>query len=117
MQIFFQAKKIELDRDEQDFMARRLENLAKFFSPHAHSYVDVEKTRASHNGQDLYYISIHIEDGAARYFVDGYQENIRKTFDSVYADLYRSIRNDRSKSRALLKSAGRKIKGMFTRRK
>jgi ribosome-associated translation inhibitor RaiA len=115
MHIFFQTKKIELDRDEQDFMAHRVEGLAKFFTPETHTYIDVEKTRSSHNGEDLFYIAIHVKEGAVRYFVDGYHENVRKTFDNVYADLYRSIRNDRSKSRELLKAAQRKIKGFFKR--
>ena len=115
MHIFCQTKKIELERGEQDFMAARIEGLAKFFEPDAHTYVDIEKTRSSHNGEDLYYIAIHVKEGVVRYFVDGYQENIRKTFDNVYADLYRNIRNDRSKSRELLKSARRNIKDFFKR--
>lgn len=116
MQIFFQSKKIELHSDDQDFMARRLENLSKFFSRYAQVFVDVEKTLASHNDNQLFYIAIHLEDGSVRYFVNGYHEDIRKTFDHVYADLYRSIRNSRSKSRTMLKSTGRKFKQIFKRK-
>ena len=117
MQIFFQAQKIEIQPGEQDFMARRIEGLSKFFSPQAHTYIDVEQTRPSHNGQDIFRVAIHIEDGSARYFVDGNEGSVRKAFDEVYADLYRSVRNDRSRSRTVLKSAGRKFKNLFTRRK
>ncbi|MGB0925126.1 MAG: HPF/RaiA family ribosome-associated protein [Minisyncoccia bacterium] len=116
MQIFFQTKKVNITQGEQDFMARRIEGLEKFFSPHAHAYIDVEKTRASHNGHDLYYVAIKIDDAPHRYFAEEYQADTRTAFDHAYGDLYRVIRNDRSKSRSMLKSAGRKFKQIFKRK-
>ena len=117
MQIFFQTKKIELNDYNREYMARRVEGLRKFFSPHAHAYIDLERTRADHNGRDLYYVSLRIEDGRHRYFVEEYQDDIRKSFDHAYGNIYRVIRDDRSKSRALLKSAGRMFKRMVRRRR
>lgn len=116
MNIFFQTKNVDITQNEQDFMARRIEGLEKFFSKHAHTYIDAEKTRASHNGEDLYYISIRIDDAANRYFAEEYQSNTKTAFDQAYGDLYRVIRNDRSKSRSLWKSAGRKFKDIFKRK-
>lgn len=117
MQIFFKTRKIDLHPHEQNFMARRIENLGKFFSVNSHTYVDVEQTRASHNGQDLFYISLTIEDGKYNYFAEEYQGDIRKAFDHAYGDIYRIIRNDRSKSRKLLRSAGRAFKKILKKRK
>lgn len=116
MNIFFQTKKVEISSAEQDFMAHRIEGLKKFFSPQIHVYIDIEKTHGSHNGQDLFYVKIRIDDVHQRYFADEYQSDIRKAFDNTYADLYRIIRNERSRSRRLLTSAGRKFKSMFKKR-
>ncbi len=116
MQIFFQTKKISLDEAEQDFMARRIECLDKFFSKHARCFVDVEKTRADNNGKDLYEVTFNIEDGSVRYFAEEYQSSVRKAFDHAYQEIYRSIRNERGRSRAILKQAGRAFKSLFKRR-
>lgn len=117
MQIFFRTKKTEVNAHDQDYMARRIEGMQKFFSPHAHAYVDLERTRASHRGHDLYYVAIKIEDGHYKYFAEEYQSDIRKSFDHAYGDIYRIIRNDRSKSRTMLKSAGRAFKKVFQKRR
>ncbi len=116
MQIFFKTRRVELYIDEKNFIARRIENLEKFFSPDAHAYIDVEQTRVSNSGDDLFYVSITIEDGKYNYFADEYGSDIRKAFDSSYGDIYRMIRNDRSKSRKLLRSTGRTIKRILIRR-
>lgn len=116
MQIFFQTKKIELHPEEQNFMARRIEGLNKFFSSHAHAYIDVEKTRANHKGHDLFYVSINIDDGPHKYFTEEYQADTRKAFDEAYGDMYRVIRKDRGRSQAVLKSAGRRFKKLFQRK-
>lgn len=117
MQIFFQTKKTEVNINDKNYMARRIEGLRKFFSEHAHAYVDLERTRASHHGHDLYYVSIRIEDGHYKYFAEEYQSDIRKSFDHAYGDIYRIIRNDRSKSRSMLKSAGQAFKKILRMRR
>jgi ribosome-associated translation inhibitor RaiA len=116
MQIFFQTKKLELHEEEKSFMARRIEGLNKFFSPYAYVYIDVEQTRASHNGRDLYYVSIKIDDGKYKYFTEEYQDGVRKAFDHAYGDMYRVVRKDKGKARAVLKSAGRRFKRIFKRK-
>ncbi len=116
MQIFFQTKKINLDQQEQDFMARRIEGLDKFFSAYARCFIDIEKTRADNNGKDLYRIELQIEDGSVRYFTEEYQSNVRKAFDYAYQEVYRSVRNERAKSRTLVKRAGRVFKSLFKKR-
>ncbi len=115
MQIFFQTKKIEIHKEEKDFIAHRIEGLRKFFSPHAHSYIDIERTTAHNNAKELYYVSIRINDGEHKYFSEGHEGDIRTAFDDAYSDIYRIIRNDRSKSRSILKSAGRKFKNFIRR--
>ncbi len=117
MQIFFKTRRIELYTEEQNFMVRRIENLRKFFTSNAHAYIDVEQTRTDNSGQDLFYVSITIEDGKYNYFADEYQSDIRKAFNHSYGDVYRIIRNDRSKSRKLLRSTGRAFKKMLRKRK
>ena len=104
-----------MPHDEQ-FMARRIENLKKFFSPYVYVYIDIEQTKGGKLESDLFYVSIRVEDGALHYFVDEYQENLRKAFDHAFGDIFRVIRNDRSRSRRLLKSAGRGFKRVFKRR-
>ncbi len=116
MQIFFQTKKIDLEQTEQDFMARRIEALNKFFSPYARCFIDIEKTRADNNGKDLYKVECQIEDGAVRYFTEEYQSSVRKAFDYAYQEIYRSIRNERSRSRTLIKRTGRAFKSLFKKR-
>ena len=116
MQIFFQTKRIDLDENEKAFMVRRIEGLNKFFSPHAHVYIDVEQTRASHNGRDLYYVSLKINDGRYRYFTEEYQDSVRKAFNNAFGDMYRVVRKDRGRAQAILKSAGRRFKRLFRRK-
>lgn len=116
MQIFFQTKKTEVNTHDQDYMARRIDGMQKFFSPYAHVYIDLERTRASHHGDDLYHVSIKIEDGRYKYFSEEYKSNIRESFDYAYGDIYRIIRKDRSKSSTMLKSAGRAFKKIFQKR-
>lgn len=113
MNILFRSKNIELQPEHENFMARRLENLGKFFSPHVHIYVDVNQTRGGHLGSHLFYVSIHIEDGKTVYFADEYEENFQKSFNKTFGDIFRIIRNDRSKSRRLLKTTGRGFKKIF----
>lgn len=115
MNIFFQTRKIDLLPDEEIFIARRLENLQKFFSPHVHVYVDIQQSRGGRLGSDLFYVSLKIEDGRFHYFADEYQENLRKAFDHAFGDIFRIIRNDRSRSRRLLKGARRGFKNIFKR--
>lgn len=116
MQIFFRTKNLEVTEGTKSFIANRVNGLAKFFSPHAHVYADLEKTRADHNGRDLFYTAITIEDGHARYFVEEYKDELRKSFDHAYSDLFRVVRNDRSKSRQLVKRAGQKFKNIFKKK-
>ncbi len=116
MQIFFRTKKVDLQQHEKDFMVRRIEGLNKFFSPYAYVYIDVEKTKGQQKAPDLYYVSISIEDGKYQYFTEESQDSIRKAFDNAYGDMYRVIRKDRGKARAVLKSAGRRFKNLFRRK-
>lgn len=113
MDIFFQAKNIELVPAIKEHMAQRIYGLNKFFSPYAKAYIDVEKTRSSRNGADLYYTSISIQDGKFQYFTEDYQDDVRKSFDHTYGEIFSIIRNDRSKSRKLAKKAGTRIKKLF----
>jgi len=113
MDIFFQARNIELDPHLKDHMANRMYGLNKFFSPYTKSFIDVEKTRSSKNGSDLFYTSISIQDGKFQYFTEDYQDGPRKSFDHTYGEIYRTIRNDRSKSRNLARRAGSAIKRLF----
>lgn len=115
MNIFFQVRNIDIDQSSKEGMANRMYGLNKFFSPDARAFIDVEKTRASHNGHDLYYVSIHLEDGKDRYFTEDYQENVRKSFDHAYGELFRIVRDDRSKSRSIAKKAGAQLKKIFRR--
>lgn len=116
MNIFFQARNLALDLSSKEAMANRIYGLDKFFTIHAKCFIDVEKTRASHNGHDLYYTAIHIEDGAHRYFTEDYQDSVRKSFDHSYGEIFRIIRDDRSKSRRLARKAGSALKKIFTGR-
>lgn len=116
MQIFFQIKNLNINEHTKSFVANRLGGLAKFFSPQAHAYVDLEKTRASHNGRDLYYSAITIQDGPTQYFADEYKDDLRKSFDHAYSDVFRIVRNERSRSRTLFNRAGRKFKNIFKKK-
>ena len=115
MNIFFQSRNLDLNEDSKRMMAQRMYGLDKFFSVYAKAFVNVEKTRASHHGHDLYYTSIHIEDGQARYFTEDYKESVRKSFDHSYGEIFRIIRDERSKSRTLTRKAGKVIKNIFKR--
>lgn len=116
MQIFFQTKKIELQIHEKEFMLRRMEGLKKFFSAQVSVYIDVERTHMSNHGNDLYYVSIRVEDVPYKYFAEEYKDDIRKSFDHAYGDLYRIIRKDRSKSKAVFRSARRTFKRIFRKK-
>lgn len=110
MNIFFQIKNVELPLSIKEHIANRLYGMNKFFTPHAQAYVDVEKTHPSNNGPDLYYTSIMIQDGAHKFFTEDWKEDIRKSFDHSYGELFSIVRNERSKSRSLLKRMGSKFK-------
>ncbi len=117
MNIYFQSKNIDLYQDTKNMMANRMYGLNKFFSHDTNAYIDVERTRASHNGDDLYHVSIKIDDAHNQYFAEEYKENIRKAFDHAYGDMFRMVRSHRSKSRNLARRAGARIKRIFRRQK
>ena len=114
MQIFFQTRRVELEDNDTEYIKGRIDKLQKkFFSDSAQFFVTVEKTRGDLHGDDLYEVSIRAEDGPEHYFAEDHRDTIINSFDAAYADLYRLIRKERGRTRALLKSAGRKIKQML----
>lgn len=115
MKVFFQARRIDISEYEKNFMANRMYGLNKFFTPHAHAYVDIERTNASHHGHDLYYVSIRITEPGAAYFTEEYRENVRKSFDHAYGEMFRIVSKDRSRSRNIARKAGQRIKNLFKR--
>lgn len=117
MNIFFQSQNLELDQTMKNSMTARLSGLEKFFSPEAQISVSVEKTRSSHNGDDLYFVSLQIEDGKYRYYTDEYEENVRKSFDNAYDEMFRIVRDDKKKSRSLARRAGAQLKKLFRRKR
>jgi|AntRauTorckE6833_2_1112554.scaffolds.fasta_scaffold64027_2 ribosome-associated translation inhibitor RaiA len=117
MNIFFQTQHIEIDQAMKDFMASRLYGLQKFISKDSQIFVNAEKTRASHNGNDLYFISLSISDAQYRYYTEEYQQNIRKTFDNAYEEMVRIVRNDKRKERNLARRAGSRIKNLFRKKR
>ena len=117
MNIFFQTRNLELDQDMRDVIANRLYGLSKFLTPDAQIFVSVEKTRASHNGDDLYYISLNVEDGAHRYFTEEYSEAVRSSLDQSYQEIFRIIRDERGKSQSLARRAGSRLKKLFRRKR
>lgn len=117
MNIYFQTKNIDLHPHEKEMMANRMYGLNKFFSWDTNAYIDIERTRQSQHGDDLYYASIKIDDPTNQYFTEEYKENVRKAFDHAYGDMFRVVRSHRGKSRNIARRAGAKIKKMLTRRK
>ncbi len=113
MNIFFQDKNFDLHASEKEFMANRMYNLRKFFSPYAQAYIDVERTRASMTGDDLYRITIRLDDGPHRYFTEEFQRDVRTTFDHAYGDIFRMVRNERSRSRTMARRAQERLKRLF----
>jgi ribosome-associated translation inhibitor RaiA len=117
MNIHFQHKNVTLNDDLKQIISNRMKGMRKFFSPDVKAFIDVERTRSSNNGNDLYCVSIKLQDAQYNYFTDDYQENIRKAFDEAYGELFRMVRNERSRSRVLARRASARIKNMFRRRK
>lgn len=115
MNIFFQTHNIELGEHEKHIMSRRIEGLHKFFSPNAHVYIDVERTRVDQHGEDLYRVSIRIEDAQLHYYTEDFQDTIQNSFNHAYGDMFHMVRNDRSRSRTLARKAGKRIKNFFKR--
>ena len=116
MNIYFQTKNLEVTQYEKNMMANRMYGLNKFFSWDTHAYIDIERTRSSQHGQDLYYVSIKIDDPQNQYFTEEYRENVRKAFDEAYGDMFRVVRSHRSKSRNLARRAGAHIKCILKRK-
>jgi ribosome-associated translation inhibitor RaiA len=115
MYILFQTKNITLSSYDEDSMARKIENLSKFFMPDVHIYIDIDYTRGGHFEKDVYYVSLRIDSAKTQYFADEYQETLRFAFDSAFGDIFRMIRNDRSRSRQLFTRASRQFKKTFKR--
>lgn len=115
MNIYFQTHSLDVSDVEKQFISRRIEGLAKFFGQSTSVYIDIEKTRADQHGDDLYRVSIRIEDGPLHYYTEDYRETIRTSFDHAYGDMFRMVRNDRSRSRTLARRAGARIKKFFKR--
>ncbi len=114
MQIFFHTKDVELESTNTEYIKERLEKLQrKFFSESTQFFVNVEKTRGDLHGDDLYEVSIRVEDGPEHYFAEDRRDTITNTFDEAYSDLYRIVRKERGKTRSVLKKAGRKIKKLL----
>lgn len=115
MNIFFRTKDLVIPDNSKQTMVNRMNGLRKFFSWEANAYIDIEQTHQSHNGHDLYYVSIKIDDPHNQYFTEEYKESVRAAFDHAYGDMFRVVRSHRSKSRNLARKAGDKIKKIFKR--
>jgi ribosome-associated translation inhibitor RaiA len=115
MNTSFQARNIELNQEMKTMMVSKVEGLNKFFSPDTQVFIDVEKTRSSQNGDDLYYTSVTVVDGKERYFSEEHEENIRKSFDVTYQEIFRMVRDERSRTRRLARKAGASLKKLFRR--
>lgn len=116
MNIYFQIKNSESSHDElKQNIAERIKGLEKFFPPYTNMYIDLEKTHSSHKGNDLYYVSLNIDDRGQHYFVEEYRENLKKAFDIAYESIERIVKNDRNKSRNLTRQAATRIKRLFKR--
>lgn len=116
MNIFFQSQHMELDQSMKDSMTTRLHGLEKFFSEHAQIFVNVEKTRSSYNGDDLYFVSLQTDDGKYRYYTEEHEESVRKAFDNAYDEMFRVVRDDKQKARSLARKAGAQLKKLFRRK-
>lgn len=116
MNIFFQTQNIEVNQFNRDAMAQKMYSVERLLSPYAKGYIDIQKTRASHNGKDLYSVSITIEDGKHHYFAQEYHEEVKTTFDRTFADIARQVKDDKSKSRTLARKAGASLKRLFRKR-
>lgn len=117
MHTSFQTRNLTLDLNQTSSMEERVQDLKKFFSDNAHTYIDVEKTRNRQNGDDLYHVSIQIEDGKFRYFTEAYEEDVRSAFDRSFNEMRRMVREDKSKLRDLTRRAGLQLKKLFRRKK
>jgi ribosomal subunit interface protein len=117
MEIFFQLHDVHITPHTKDHITSRVEGLQKFFKQTAKVYIDIKKTRSDNNGDDLFYVSLHIEEGKLRYFTEEYEENIRKAFDETYQEMFRIVRDDRSKSQSLARRAGAQLKRLLRRKK
>lgn len=117
MNIYFQTKNIDVSQNEKNFMANRMYGLNKFFSWDTNTYIDIERTRQSHNGHDLYYVSIKIDDPHHQYFAEEYRENVRSAFDHAYGDAFRLVRKHRGRKGNIARKAARKLKQLFKRQK
>ena len=117
MNIFFRTKNTDIPEHTKMMMVHRMNGLRKFFNAEAKSYIDVERTHQSHHGHDLYYVSIKIDDPYHQYFSEEYRENIPSAFDHAYGDMFRIVRSHRSRSRNLMRKAGKRIKQLFRRNK
>jgi|AntAceMinimDraft_6_1070360.scaffolds.fasta_scaffold21331_2 ribosome-associated translation inhibitor RaiA len=115
MNIYFHTGNIDVHPYEKEYMANRMNGLDKFFRIGTHGYIDIEKTRASHHGTNLYYVSVVISDARIDYFTEEYSESIREAFDRSYGEIFRIIRDERSRSRTLIRKAGQQIKNLFRR--
>lgn len=113
MNIYFQTKNTESHDDLKQSIAERITGLDKFFPPFTNIYIDMEKTHSSHKGNDLYYVSLNIDDRGQHYFVEEYRENLKKAFDFAYESIERIVKNDRNKSRNLTRRAASRIKKLF----
>jgi ribosome-associated translation inhibitor RaiA len=116
MNIFFQTRNMDVSQKLRDIMANRLYGLSKFLSTDAQVFVSVEKTRASQSGDDLFYVSLNIEDGSERYFTEEYADDVRNSFDQSYREIFRIIRDERGRSRNLARRAGARLKKLFRRK-
>ena len=115
MNIFFQTKNLDLYQEAKDAMAHRMKGLGRFFSGEAHAYLDIEKTTSSHHGDDLYYVSIRIEEPGNQYFTDEYRAGVKEAFDHAYDEIFRMVRSDRNRTRSLARRAAARMKRMFKR--
>ena len=75
--------------------------------------IDIEKDRNQNSGDDIYHTSIRINEAHNSYFSEEYRESVLASFDYAYQDIFRIIRNDRSKSRKLSRRLGARVKRMF----
>lgn len=117
MNIYFHTKNIEVSQYEKNFMANRLYGLNKFFSYDANAYVDIDRAHQSHNGYDLYHVSIKIDDPSHQYFAEEYRENVKTAFDHAYGDVFRLIRKHRGRKGNIARRARRRLKKLFKRQK
>jgi putative sigma-54 modulation protein len=117
MRTQIKATNIELTLAIQDYVDKKLASLEKFFGPQDDPLIVVEvgKTTKHHRSGDVFRAEVKVRVSGKDYYAFVERDDLYASIDEVKDEIIREITGSKSKTRALIRRGGAKLKSLLKR--